>query len=440
MLRVVARRARRSSSSSGNHDSDVLERKLARAGAVVLTRSGRLRGDGTTDGALVVEGRAGCGSRATTTRSSAWRASGYRDNGATPTPSSRRRSRAGCRRAAARSTSSWSTSRRWPSSPSTSCTPTPPARPLVILVGHTHKAAIEHTGNADDPQRRLGRRRRDRQPRRARRRHRARPPDLLARAARSPRRPPTRSRSTPPTASARRAARPPRRRPPRRQRAEIREARIFRGRRVGETNDPARKDAIRYPARQALALRPRRRRAAAGRSRVRAQLDPRRRRRPEPGDVRLPLFQRAEDQAHPLLRARPTSCRTPASAPRRGRSSSPRAPRRLDAAAHLDDRPARQARPARLDGDLQAQRRPDRRLLPQARRRDFGAWNEVNHKTQETWNHVGNAVSYFKSMYSAVAGRCPSCAVVGLDVLDQAGVDRYMRASTRASARPGASA
>jgi hypothetical protein len=59
--------------------------------------------------------------------------------------------------------------------------------------------------------------------------------------------------------------------------------------------------------------------------------------------------------------------------------------------------------------------------------RDFGAWDEVNHKTQETWNHVGNAVSYFKSMYSAVRKRCTSCAVVGLDVLDQAGVDRYMR-------------
>jgi hypothetical protein len=58
--------------------------------------------------------------------------------------------------------------------------------------------------------------------------------------------------------------------------------------------------------------------------------------------------------------------------------------------------------------------------------RDFGAWNEVNHKTQETWNHVGNAVSYFKSMYSAVRSRCRTCAVVGLDVLDQAGVDRYM--------------
>jgi hypothetical protein len=59
--------------------------------------------------------------------------------------------------------------------------------------------------------------------------------------------------------------------------------------------------------------------------------------------------------------------------------------------------------------------------------RDFGAWNEVNHKSQETWNHVGNAVSYFKSMYTAVRRRCPTCAVVGLDLLDQAGVDRYIR-------------
>lgn len=59
--------------------------------------------------------------------------------------------------------------------------------------------------------------------------------------------------------------------------------------------------------------------------------------------------------------------------------------------------------------------------------KDFGAWNEVNHKTQETWNKIGNAVSYFKSMYSAVKGRCSSCNVVGLDILDQAGSDRYMR-------------
>jgi predicted phosphodiesterase len=69
---------------SGNHDSDVLERKLARAGAIVLTRGGRLRGDGTTDGAL-------------STRVRGLRIAGYddpfkrlarenyRDNGATPT-------------------------------------------------------------------------------------------------------------------------------------------------------------------------------------------------------------------------------------------------------------------------------------------------------------------------------------------------------------------
>ena len=38
---------------SGNHDSDVLERKLARNGAIVLTRAGRLNGDGST-GDLVV--------------------------------------------------------------------------------------------------------------------------------------------------------------------------------------------------------------------------------------------------------------------------------------------------------------------------------------------------------------------------------------------------
>ncbi|HEV2775526.1 MAG TPA: hypothetical protein VGV90_08045 [Solirubrobacteraceae bacterium] len=59
--------------------------------------------------------------------------------------------------------------------------------------------------------------------------------------------------------------------------------------------------------------------------------------------------------------------------------------------------------------------------------KDFGAWNEVNHKTQETWNRVGNAVSYFKSMYTAVTRRCRTCAIVGLDMLDQAGSDRYIR-------------
>ncbi|MBA3747657.1 MAG: hypothetical protein H0W96_09235 [Solirubrobacterales bacterium] len=58
--------------------------------------------------------------------------------------------------------------------------------------------------------------------------------------------------------------------------------------------------------------------------------------------------------------------------------------------------------------------------------KDFGAWNEVNHKTQETWNKIGNAVSYYKSMYSAVRSRCRSCNVVGLDILDQSGSEKYI--------------
>ncbi|MDP2709636.1 MAG: hypothetical protein Q8O56_00335 [Solirubrobacteraceae bacterium] len=59
--------------------------------------------------------------------------------------------------------------------------------------------------------------------------------------------------------------------------------------------------------------------------------------------------------------------------------------------------------------------------------REFGAWNEVNHSTQQTWNRVGHAVSYYKSMYQAVKRRCRTCPVVGLDILDQAGADRYIR-------------
>jgi hypothetical protein len=67
--------------------------------------------------------------------------------------------------------------------------------------------------------------------------------------------------------------------------------------------------------------------------------------------------------------------------------------------------------------------------------RDFGAWNEANHKTQETYNRVSYAASYFKSMYSALRSRCRSCPLVGLDVLDQGGVERYMRSFYRQLSR-----
>lgn len=89
----------------GNHDSDSLERRLARGGAVVLTQTGRLRGDGSTDGRPVH-------------RIAGLRVSGYSDpferrrarTSPTATTTSRPRrsstpSRTGCAACAARSTS-----------------------------------------------------------------------------------------------------------------------------------------------------------------------------------------------------------------------------------------------------------------------------------------------------------------------------------------------
>lgn len=60
--------------------------------------------------------------------------------------------------------------------------------------------------------------------------------------------------------------------------------------------------------------------------------------------------------------------------------------------------------------------------------RDFGTWNEANHKTQPTWDSPNHAALYFKEMYRAVHRRCStrSCRVVALDVLDQSGKERYI--------------
>jgi len=58
--------------------------------------------------------------------------------------------------------------------------------------------------------------------------------------------------------------------------------------------------------------------------------------------------------------------------------------------------------------------------------REFGTWDEANHASQPTWDAWGHAADYFREMYWAVKGRCHTCAVVALDVLDQAGVERYI--------------
>jgi predicted phosphodiesterase len=131
---------------SGNHDSDVLERKLARAGAIVLTRDGRLSGDGRTDGALVTEVR---GLRVAGYDDPLKRLArdGYRDNGAVPTVEQQEHF------------ASWLQARRGLADIVLVHEPalaqlavdvlhdTPPTKPLVILEGHTHKSSIEHRGN-----------------------------------------------------------------------------------------------------------------------------------------------------------------------------------------------------------------------------------------------------------------------------------------------------
>jgi hypothetical protein len=61
--------------------------------------------------------------------------------------------------------------------------------------------------------------------------------------------------------------------------------------------------------------------------------------------------------------------------------------------------------------------------------RDFGTFNEANHKTQPTWDSPSHAALYFREMYRAVHRTCStrSCRVVALDVLDQPGVERYIQ-------------
>ena len=131
---------------SGNHDSDVLERKLARAGAIVLTRDGRLSGDGRTDGSLFTRVR---GLRVAGYDDPLKRLArdGYRDNGAVPTTLQQEQF------------ASWLQARRGivdivlvhePALAQLAVDVlhnTPPTHPLVILEGHTHKSGIEHRGN-----------------------------------------------------------------------------------------------------------------------------------------------------------------------------------------------------------------------------------------------------------------------------------------------------
>ena len=130
---------------SGNHDSDVLERKLALTGAIVLTRSGRLRGNGTTDG-RVVQRVAGLRIAGYDDPLKRFAIDGYADNGATYTEDEQQRFAA------------WLAPLRGTVDVVMVHAPglaqlalqalrdDPPAAPLVLVEGHTHNASLQTLG------------------------------------------------------------------------------------------------------------------------------------------------------------------------------------------------------------------------------------------------------------------------------------------------------
>ncbi|MCW3017268.1 MAG: hypothetical protein JWO02_4360 [Solirubrobacterales bacterium] len=55
--------------------------------------------------------------------------------------------------------------------------------------------------------------------------------------------------------------------------------------------------------------------------------------------------------------------------------------------------------------------------------KEWGVWNEANHASQPTYRSPKRAAQFFTTMRSI----CSGCTIVALDVLDQAGVDTYIK-------------
>jgi predicted phosphodiesterase len=128
---------------SGNHDSDTLARRLARAGAIVLTRRGRLRPDGRHGPVITqVNGVAVAGYDDPFERR---RASSYRDRGSQPTPAQQEEFAAWLRPLVG------SVDVVMVHSPALALPvleelrENPPRRPLVVLMGHTHRQYVRVT-------------------------------------------------------------------------------------------------------------------------------------------------------------------------------------------------------------------------------------------------------------------------------------------------------
>jgi hypothetical protein len=67
---------------------------------------------------------------------------------------------------------------------------------------------------------------------------------------------------------------------------------------------------------------------------------------------------------------------------------------------------------------------------------EWGVWNEANHKSQPTARNPKRAADFYK----AFKGMCKGCKIVALDVLDQAGVERYIARWMSAAGSSGRSA
>ena len=55
--------------------------------------------------------------------------------------------------------------------------------------------------------------------------------------------------------------------------------------------------------------------------------------------------------------------------------------------------------------------------------KDWGVWNEANHKSQPTAKNPKRAAQFYKAFRGF---KCKDCKIVALDVLDQAGVEKYI--------------
>ncbi|MEA2190987.1 MAG: hypothetical protein QOI73_1108, partial [Solirubrobacteraceae bacterium] len=130
---------------SGNHDSDVLERKLAREGAIVLTRRGRLRADGSPGGPLIAEvgGLRIAGYDDPLERLARDR---YADRGATYTEPEQRAFAAWLEGVRGRADVVMVHAPGLAKLAVAALRKDPPARPLLIVWGHTHTPELVQTG------------------------------------------------------------------------------------------------------------------------------------------------------------------------------------------------------------------------------------------------------------------------------------------------------